>query len=66
MIFDAFYLIERKCINDLSISIIDGRFRDQKSRLIESNANVIYIIEGSVKSLLLEVEIGNAIKDGSS
>ena len=45
-----YYLIERKCISDLSSSIIDGRFRNQKSRLIESNANVIYIIEGYIKS----------------
>lgn len=42
-------LIERKTFSDLSSSIIDGRFREQKSRIEESvkdNEKIMYIIEG--------------------
>ena len=42
-------IIERKTEADLVSSILDGRFRDQKNRLIkckqETNAEIIYIIE---------------------
>lgn len=41
-------LIERKTYSDLESSIKDGRFRQQKSRLIESTnnpQNILYIIE---------------------
>jgi crossover junction endonuclease MUS81 len=44
-----YYIIERKTIEDLSASIKDGRFREQKMRLLESvgdSQRVIYIIEG--------------------
>ena len=39
------YIIERKTMDDLSSSIIDGRYKEQKQRLLESGAYVIYIIE---------------------
>lgn len=42
-------LIERKTINDLSSSIIDGRFREQKSRIektLNDNNKIMYILEG--------------------
>lgn len=49
-ITDQLYcIIERKTIDDLSASIKDGRFREQKTRLLESTGDpqrVIYIIEG--------------------
>lgn len=38
-------VIERKTISDLSSSIKDGRWREQKSRLIESGCKIMYIIE---------------------
>lgn len=41
------FIVERKCISDLSASIIDGRFKNQKHRLHDTNTNIIYIIEGS-------------------
>jgi crossover junction endonuclease MUS81 len=44
------YIIERKTILDLSSSITDGRFREQKQRLLESIGNpdkIIYILEGN-------------------
>jgi crossover junction endonuclease MUS81 len=47
----VYYIIERKSISDLASSIKDGRFREQKERLSESNANIIYIIEGNVNTL---------------
>lgn len=39
-------VIERKTISDLSASIVDGRFRQQKERLSQVE-NVVYLIEGS-------------------
>lgn len=45
-------LVERKTLNDLESSIIDGRFRQQKARLIESIGNpnnILYIIENTGK-----------------
>ena len=47
----VYYIIERKSISDLASSIKDGRFREQKDRLSQSNANVIYIIEGNINTL---------------
>lgn len=50
------YAIERKTVADLSASIKDGRFRDQKQRLIESIKDperIVYIIEGKWSSKLL-------------
>lgn len=43
------FIIERKTLDDFSSSIIDGRYNEQKQRLLESNANIIYIIEGNEK-----------------
>lgn len=43
------YIIERKAKDDLNASIKDGRYKEQKSRLIESGLprkNIIYLIEG--------------------
>ena len=43
------YIIERKIIDDLSSSIIDGRYKDQKKRLNQSDLkNIFYLIEGDV------------------
>lgn len=39
-------IIERKTYLDLSASITDGRFREQKTRLLESGSSILYIIEG--------------------
>ena len=44
------YIIERKSINDLVSSITDGRFREQKQRLLDSIGTpekIIYILEGN-------------------
>ena len=41
-------IIERKTVNDLASSIIDGRYREQKARLFKSNCNFIYLIEGNI------------------
>ena len=47
-------LIERKSIRDLEASILDGRYREQKGRLLaachEYKAQPMYIIEGSLSS----------------
>ena len=43
------YIIERKTINDLGASIKDGRYKEQKMRLLSNNKNnVFYIIEGNI------------------
>lgn len=44
-------IIERKTLTDLSSSIIDGRFREQKARLLDSIQDpnkILYIIESNV------------------
>jgi len=52
-------VIERKTGPDLASSIVDGRFREQKARLIASGMKVIYIIEGSLQSgQMLKSSIG--------
>lgn len=43
--------VERKTIPDLISSINDGRFRDQRARLMETNVKTVYIIEGSLTSV---------------
>ena len=47
------YIFERKTHSDLSSSIIDGRFREQKTRLLQSVNNdfskIVYIIEEDPK-----------------
>lgn len=43
-------IIERKTLDDFSSSIIDGRYREQKQRLLSSNKKIIYIIEGDSKN----------------
>jgi ERCC4-type nuclease len=60
------YIIERKSVSDLSASIIDNRFREQKARLLESMGEctrIVYIIEGNKKSVknLPEKTINSAI-----
>jgi len=41
-------LIERKRTDDFAASITDGRWREQKARLKQSGAIVVYLIEGSL------------------
>ena len=43
------YIIERKTVNDLGASIKDGRYKEQKIRLLSNNNNnIYYIIEGNI------------------
>ena len=46
------YIIERKTISDLCSSILDGRYREQKERLLcnFNTSQIIYIIEGDYKT----------------
>lgn len=51
---DIVLIIERKTIKDLSSSITDGRFRQQKERIEESikdDSKILYMIEGNCKVL---------------
>lgn len=43
-------VIERKTLDDLSSSIIDGRYNEQKIRLKDSGCICMYIIEGITKN----------------
>lgn len=43
-------IVERKTLNDLSSSIIDGRYKEQKCRLLSSGIKVVYILEGMTKN----------------
>ena len=51
------YIIERKSISDLYSSINDGRYREQKARLISSVSKnrVAYIIEGNILDTTLKL-----------
>ena len=43
------YIIERKTVNDLGASIKDGRYKEQKMRLLSNHSNnIYYIIEGNI------------------
>lgn len=45
--FDSnIFVIERKTVSDLLASIKDGRYKEQKSRLLASGYNITYVIEG--------------------
>lgn len=48
-------IIERKSIKDLEASILDGRYREQRGRILayckEHNSQPMYILEGSLSSL---------------
>lgn len=41
-------IVERKRTDDFASSISDGRWREQKSRLMASGATIVYLIEGSL------------------
>lgn len=40
------WIIERKTVSDLLSSVKDGRYKEQKCRLLASNQDITYIIEG--------------------
>jgi len=40
-------IIERKTISDLNSSILDSRYHEQKSRLLQTNTKLMYIIEST-------------------
>jgi crossover junction endonuclease MUS81 len=64
---DIHYIIERKTILDLASSITDGRFREQKQRLLESinsHDNIVYILEGN-KNQKMYGNISKEIIDSS-
>lgn len=51
---DEKIIVERKTMNDLASSIIDGRYKEQSHRLTNCdipNHNIYYLIEGSYMSL---------------
>jgi ERCC4-type nuclease len=66
---DILVIIERKTYDDLSTSIKDGRYKEQKNRMIHSissNVRKIYLFEGNtrefkLKSSVLEGTIINTI-----
>ena len=62
--------IERKSIKDLCSSITDGRFREQKQRLLDSindNNKICYLIEGTVNKNTSDIKnsLSNTIINGS-
>ena len=46
------FIYERKTINDLISSVKDGRYKEQKQRLLSNFQNINYIIELKIKLLL--------------
>jgi|UniRef100_A0A6C0DZS2 ERCC4-type nuclease len=53
-------IIERKTLTDLSASIIDGRFREQKARLLDSIKDpnkILYVIENNMGKISISNDI---------
>jgi ERCC4-type nuclease len=53
LVCEIIIIIERKTLNDLSASIKDGRYKEQKERLVhslKSNVRKIMLIEGEKMS----------------
>ena len=58
------YIIERKSITDLLSSLNDGRYREQKMRVLSSiktnpefcNATYLYLLEGSINDLTQDLK----------
>jgi ERCC4-type nuclease len=48
---DQEIMVERKTWCDLWASIQDGRYREQRSRMVEGEKRVVYVIEGSSSQL---------------
>jgi crossover junction endonuclease MUS81 len=44
---DSTFVYERKTMNDMISSVKDGRYKEQKTRLISNYENINYIIEGT-------------------
>jgi ERCC4-type nuclease len=70
-------LIERKTIDDFQKSIVDGRYRDQKRRLLEyatkdeKEVKIVYLIEGSINQITAKYEkifwgmvVNSILRDG--
>jgi ERCC4-type nuclease len=59
-------IIERKSIQDLEASILDGRYREQRGRILsycqENKTRPIYILEGSLSSATGRLEKSAIIK----
>tara|TARA_B100000575_G_C23087320_1_gene626669 strand:+ start:308 stop:1003 length:696 start_codon:yes stop_codon:yes gene_type:complete len=48
---EIIYIVERKTFNDLGASINDGRYKEQKIRLLSnSKGNLFYILEGNMSA----------------
>lgn len=57
------YIIERKKIDDLAASIVDGRYYDQKNRLkISGLKKVIYLVEGQKSK---HCNVGDQVLEGA-
>lgn len=65
----ALVIVERKTTDDLVASIIDGRYKEQKSRLLGNYKpeQLIYIVEGSLSSdykvNILSAVISTSVRD---
>ena len=47
---EILFICERKTVEDLARSLIDGRLNEQKSRLLDSGAKVFIVVEGDFRS----------------
>jgi len=64
-------IIERKTLDDFSASIVDGRYREQKQRLLALGKPIVYLVEGATKgargvpySTLQSAMISLSFRDG--
>jgi ERCC4-type nuclease len=56
---DEKIFIERKTKADLISSVIDGRFRDQKQRLLATQKEIVYVVEQSTSNARVTPQLQN-------
>ena len=56
------WLAERKTVRDLYTSLLDGRWAEQRSRLLESGWRIVYIIEGDFDGHDIRLDMINKLK----
>ena len=59
-------IVERKTVRDLEASVLDGRYREQKTRLLaycqETGAQPLYVIEGNYASTTGRLQVSALMK----
>lgn len=60
------FIVERKTMADLDASLKDGRFREQRDRMLESGLRVVYIFEGIATDMMKKIAVRLFVRYGIS